>query len=776
MATYSSLFAVKSAGVLISEIDLTTRTEIAASTSAAVIFASKRGTLEPYFSSSPARFINMYGPADPQISFGHDCALAFLSRGNRLWGQRIVNGALHSGMIYFADKYSALGSPTAPRTLAAPFSVGTASGYKAGARDVTVLAVSAQFVAANTNIGITMTDGATVSATATVTYATDHNTTMANLVAAIQTTLSTFGTGAQVVLVNEVSAVNAPRYLILIYSPVNKVMSYTVTGAVTGGLSQPTLTLDSAAVIMTLFAENPGDWGNNLGVRITNVDVGRRQRFAFTFSGPLVASNVVAITIDGVTVSVTYATSSDATLAALATALSSHPSLDSATVTSVPGATNNDRVITAIAKVAAPAAVVLNSAVVTLGASQAAIVMQETLSGIVPTNEFNLEVYDTSISVVQPVEKPRVTLKAYVNAAGTQTAIDRRLNSFDNGSYNVRVVPGPAAATHVFTPHLMNGVGPAYNIDDTLRMLSGGNDGAAVFNSQIAAAWTSVFTNRDKYQTNLLINAGYTDPSVQQSMVALAEYRHDAIAILDMPSDQQLPQSAYYYRTQVLNIDSSFGAVYAPDLGVQDDASDEIRFIPPSGHVAAQYAFNDMKSAVFYAPAGLNRGVLQKVRKLRHEYDLGDRELLDPVNVNCIINKKSTGPTIWGENTLQVKKSILSAVHSRRLLNALVSAYADALDYSVFEPNNPFTRYSVEQIGYTVINPILRAGGLLGGKVYCNSDNNPPDQIDAEQLVVDVYLKITPTAKQILLRAVLARTGASFSELVKVVNNTSVAA
>lgn len=776
MATYSSLFAVKSAGVLISEIDLTTRAEVAASTSAAVVFSSKRGTLDPFFSSSPARFIQMYGEADPQISFGHDCALAFLSRGNRLWGQRVVNGALHAGMIYFADRYSALGSTTTPRAVAAPFPAGTASGFKAGARDVTVLAVSAQFVASNTNIGITMTDGATVSATATVTFATDHNTTMASLVAAIQTTLSTFGTGAQVVLVNETSSVNAPRYLILIYSPVNKVMSYSITGAVTGGVSQPTLTIDSSAVIMTLFAENPGEWGNNLGVRVTNVDVGRRQRFAFTFSGPLVASNVVAITIDNVTVSTTYATSSDATLAALATALSSHPSLESATVTSVPGALNNDRVITAIAKVAGPNAVVLNSAVVTLGVSQAAIVMQETLTGMNATNEFNLEIYDTSVSVVQPVHKPRVTLKAYVNAAGTQTAIDRRLNSFDNGSYHLRVVPGPAAATFKFTPHLQGGVGPAYNVDDTLRMLSGGNDGAAVFNSQIAAAWTTVFTNRDKYQTNLLINAGYTDPSVQQAMVALAEYRHDAIAILDMPSDQQLPQSAYYYRTQVLNIDSSFGAIYSPDLGVQDDNSDEIRFIPPSGHVAAQYAFNDMKSAVFYAPAGLNRGVLQKVRKLRHEYELGDRELLDPVNVNCIINKKSTGPTIWGENTLQVRKSILSAVHSRRLLNALVSAYADALDYSVFEPNNPFTRYNVEQIGYTVVNPILRAGGLLDAKVLCNSDNNPPDQIDAEQLVVDVYLKITPTAKQILLRAVLARTGASFSELVKVVNNTSAAA
>lgn len=775
MAIFSSFYAMKSAGVLISEIDLSTRVAVATSTSGGTVFASARGTLDPYYTTSGQRFTKMYGNANPQISFGHDCALAFHTRSNRLWSQRVVNGALHAGMFYYVDRNSKLGSPTVPRLLWSQFPIGTVDGYAKGARTVVAVSVSADFVTSNAGISLSMTNGLTVATTTPVAFTTDHNTTMGLFTAAIQTALSTFGSGGQAVLVPEVSDPDplAKRYVILVYPPLTATMTFSPV-VVTGGSSQPVIAVDSNALLMTVFAENPGVWANTIGTRITNVDVGERQRFVFTFSSALTTSNSTAISIDGVAITpVVYATSSDATLTAIAASIAAHPSIASATVVSVPGATNNDRVIQAVAKYAGPGACVINSAIVTGGSSPPAIVFQETLRGRVPTNEFDFEIYDSTISTTVPIEKQRCTLTRYTNAYGKQTLIEQRINNFSFDSFNVRVVLAPAAATYVFTPHL---VGPSYNVDDTINLLGGGTDGAVVFNSQIANAWIDAFANRDKYQTNILINSGYTSPNVQQAMVGLAEYRHDAIAVLDMPSDQQASAAAFAYRTQVMNIDSSFGALYTPDLGIQDDNSDEIRYIPPSGHVAAAYAFNDAVAAVFNAPAGLNRGKIYRVLKLRQDYDLGDRELLDPVNINCIIVKPSVGPVIMGENTLQVKKSILSAVHSRRLLNAIEAAYADALDFTaLFEANNQFTRHNVEQVGYTFTNPIVRAGGLYDAKFYCNSDNNTGDTADAEQLLVDMFLKITPTAKQILLRAVLVRSGASFAEGFASINGTNTA-
>lgn len=775
MATFSSLYAMKSAGVLISEIDLSTRVSIAASTSGGIVFASARGTLDPYFSSSDKRFTKMYGIANPQVSFGHDCALAFLTRSNRLWSKRVVNGALHAGMFYYVDTYSKLAVDAGkPRLMWKQFPAGSINGYAGGGRAVVALSVSAAFVTSNASISISMTDGLTVVTSTAVAFTTDHNTTMGNFVAAIQTAISGFGSGGQVQLVSEVSDPNpnANKYVILIYPPLTTTMTFSPI-AVTGGVSQPVLHIDSNALIMSVFAENPGAWANNIGVRITNVDVGIRQRFVLTFSSALTTGNSTAITIDGTTVTQAFATSSDATLTALATALSNHPSIETASVVSVPGATNNDRVITMIASSAGPSAVTINSAVVTGGSNPPAIVFQETLKGVVPTNEFDFEVYDRTLSTTSPIEKRRCTLKRYTNAAGSQTLIEQQMNSFSNNSFNVRVVLAAGASTYTFNPHVSSS-GATYIVDDTLNLLGGGDDGALVFNSQIANAWINSFASRDKYQTNILINAGYTSTVVQQAMTALAEYRHDAIAILDMPSDQQEPAAAFAYRTQTINIDSSFAALYTPDLGIRDDNSDELRYVPPSGHVAAAYAFNDAVGAVFNAPAGLNRGKIPQVLKLRYDYELGDRELLDPAQINCIIDLPSAGPTIYAENTLQVKKSILSAVHSRRLLNSLESAYADALNFvALFEPNNQFTRFNVEQVGYTFTKPIVRAGGLYEAKFYCNEDNNTGDTADAEELIVDMFLKITPTAKQILLRAVLMRSGASFAEGFAAVNGTA---
>ena len=73
MAIFSSFYAMKSAGVLISEIDLSTRVAVATSTSGGTVFASARGTLDPYYTTSGQRFTKMYGEANPQVGFGHGC-------------------------------------------------------------------------------------------------------------------------------------------------------------------------------------------------------------------------------------------------------------------------------------------------------------------------------------------------------------------------------------------------------------------------------------------------------------------------------------------------------------------------------------------------------------------------------------------------------------------------------------------------------------------------------------------------------------------------------
>lgn len=147
------------------------------------------------------------------------------------------------------------------------------------------------------------------------------------------------------------------------------------------------------------------------------------------------------------------------------------------------------------------------------------------------------------------------------------------------------------------------------------------------------------------------------------------------------------------------------------------------------------------------------------------------------MQINCIVHKSGVGPTIWAEETLQRKKSVLSSVHARLLLNALEVGYADALERGVlFDPNNAFTRYLAEQIGMTILEPVKAEGGLYSYEIVVDERNNTPEVIDQDALRVDIYLKIVRTAKRILLRAILLRTGADFSEEIELVNNNNAGA
>lgn len=766
-----TMYSNLSPGTYFQTLDLTARTELAISTTGAMVFEALRGTLKTNFTPTFAQWTDMYGAPNPAISFAGDCAQAFLKNSSNLFNQRVVNGALHAGTSYFKDTTSANAGADG-RILTAKFPLGTTLGYEGGGRPFVTLSFSSAILADQT-FSMTITDGDTEVDVTPVVYSSSHNTTMNLIASAISTAMADFGTDGQVVVYTEPLSLSTDnKYVILVYPPSSTSLLF-LNEDVSGTGTLPTATISTTARLFDYIAENPGEWGDDVGVKLTNFDVGQRQRFRLTIAGPLITGNTIAVNINGTVVSQVFTTTSDNTLSLFAAAIAAHADIAEATVQVVAGASNNDRSINIIADQAGPAAVVLSGGVVTGGASQTGVLTQETLRGVVATNEFDVEIYSRS-NVVVPAEVIRVTLGRFVNSSGSQTDITYRFNKVttNNGWLRIIVPASTYADNFKFTPTLVDGV---WTLDRTINWLGGGDDGAKVLNSQIRDGWT-VFADRERRPVRILINAGYTDVAVQQRMVAVAEERHDAIAVLDAPSDMQRTQSIYEHRILNMNIDSSFGALYTPDLLIVDNDSDETRFIPPSGHVASAYAYTDKVAAAWKAPAGLNRGVLSEVQGLRYNYEQGDRELLHPVGVNCIINKGGR-IVVYDEETLQLKKSVLSSVHARRLLNILISAYADALDTNtLFEPNNQFTRFNARQLGLSILKPIQAEGGLYWADVICDDSNNNNDVIDMDVLRVDMYLQIVRAAKRILLRAVLTRTGErAFSEAIAIVNNQAAA-
>lgn len=753
-----------SPGTYLEEIDLTVRAQIASSISCAIVFASKRGTLKPYMTTVRGEHEAMYGKADPVVSFGHDCARVLHTRTPMVWNQRVVNGALHAGSTYFVDKNSAYAPAGGNgRVLHTQFPIGMLEGFEGGYNDFLVLSFNGDLVSLNA-FAMTITDGAT-SQSAAATFTTDNNSTLALIASSITTKMNLFSNvddGYAFVYSEPELDAGSKRHVIVIVTPSDTTLSFG-TPAVTLGATRPTCALDTDAVLFHVFAENPGLWGNNIGTKITNVDIGVRQRFLLTIGGPLVVGNTLSVQVNGgtaITQAFTAGSTSDATLELFATALQNHADIDTASVVTVPGASDNDRSIMIVAASSAPTALSFGNLSVTGGASQVAVTIRETLKGVVPNGTFTFEVYDRR-NVNIPAERYTATMTNGTSGDGYETSLESQVNRAPGaGSFNVRLIMTDFGKGYTFNPVLY---GSTWVVDKTVNWLSGGDDGALITSAEVNAGWDA-FENRERYPVRLLINAGYSVPSIMQYMVQIAESRRDSFAILDAPSMLQSKQTLYDFRNYELNIDSSFGALYAPDLKIADPYSGRERFVPPSGHVGAQYCFSQVVGGIGKAPAGLQRGVIPGVQDVRYDYNFGARELLEPNGVNTIIFKKGIGFVIWGEYTLQRHYSVLSFVHARMIFNVAEATYADALDYTaLFENNTPSTRQKIVMVGNTALQQFKDAEFLEDFQIFCDDKNNPPEVRNQDMIVVDMLLTIARVNNRVFLRGVLTPAGANFS-------------
>jgi len=301
--------------------------------------------------------------------------------------------------------------------------------------------------------------------------------------------------------------------------------------------------------------------------------------------------------------------------------------------------------------------------------------------------------------------------------------------------------------------------------------LESGSIGSAPSDANFIAGWDE-FTNTADIDIRILINGGEVGSAVQLKMKTVAEARADCIAVFDMPwASVQNVTDMVTFRSTTQNFNSSYCALYGPWIQIYDSYNDKLVYVPPSGHVAAQMAYNDYVANPWSAAAGFNRGQLDVITP-NYIFTEGERDTLYPNQINPIQLFRGEGTVIWGNKTLQKKSSALSSVNVRRLLIVIQKAMAISLRSFLFEPNDETTRFRVKALLDEYLDKLStqgafqREGGDEGFHVVCDTTNNTPAIIDDNQLNVDVFIKPIRAAEYIQLQSIITTTGASFQELV----------
>lgn len=229
---------------------------------------------------------------------------------------------------------------------------------------------------------------------------------------------------------------------------------------------------------------------------------------------------------------------------------------------------------------------------------------------------------------------------------------------------------------------------------------------------------------------------------IQLSLISHCEKMASRVAIIDPPPGLNA-QGVFNWRQQVLKADTSYAALYYPWIKVIDPATRQPAFVPPSGALAGIWGRNDDNRGVHKAPANEPiRGALDVQLQLTSE----EQGLLNPVGINCIRVFPRGGVRVWGARTLAQIDPEFKYLNIRRLFNFIKSSILLGTQWAVFEPNDARLWGSLRRNTGAFLTRVWRDGALFGATpdeafyVKCDEETNPPEVVEAGQVIVEIGL------------------------------------
>jgi uncharacterized protein len=234
------------------------------------------------------------------------------------------------------------------------------------------------------------------------------------------------------------------------------------------------------------------------------------------------------------------------------------------------------------------------------------------------------------------------------------------------------------------------------------------------------------------------------------------------MAIIDPPHGMNA-QQVKDWRVVHAGYDSKDAVLYWPWIKVFDPATASNVFVPPSGHLAGVWARSDTSRGVHKAPANeVIRGALAVETAITRT----EQELLNPNGINAIRSFPGRGVRVYGARTLS-SESHWRYLNVRRFYQFLSASILLGTQWVVFEPNDDALHARIRRSVAAFLVNQWRGGALFGRSpeeafyVKCDRETNPPESIDAGQVVCEVgYAPVKP-AEFVIFRLAQLPSGTS---------------
>ena len=284
---------------------------------------------------------------------------------------------------------------------------------------------------------------------------------------------------------------------------------------------------------------------------------------------------------------------------------------------------------------------------------------------------------------------------------------------------------------------------------------------------------------------NALAIPGIRDPFVvDEALLKVRDYGR-AIYVMDIPSyaedgtrlfgqaetdgvlvpDVDKTANKFDQRT----IDNNFAAVYFPDVyavdaGYEVPNSSRLVKVPSSVVAFGALAKNDTISAPWFAPAGFNRGGLERVQSTVVRLNSEDRDTLYEARINPIANFPNNQFVIFGQKTLQLAATSLDRVNVRRLVLEVKRQIEDLAQALLFEQNDQQTRNRFIEAASNRLALIRLGQGIEDFRVVMDDTNNSDEDVDNNRLNGRIIFIPTRAIEFIAMDFIVTNSGVQFPE------------
>jgi hypothetical protein len=214
-----------------------------------------------------------------------------------------------------------------------------------------------------------------------------------------------------------------------------------------------------------------------------------------------------------------------------------------------------------------------------------------------------------------------------------------------------------------------------------------------------------------------------------------------------------------------------FGVYYPSGLGTNTDGTDVV--VPPSHMALRTIAYSDQVSYPWFAPAGLQRGVVNNAASVGYvnsagqyvpvKLNEGQRDILYVNGINPIRTMPTGGIVVFGQKTRQNYSSATDRINVVRLENYLRYQLNQLALPFLFEPNDTTTRNAVLNAFNRFLAELITLRALYDFLVVCDLSNNTPARIDRNELWIDIAIQPVKAIEYIYIPIRIQNTGTSLS-------------